>query len=88
MNFTSAFNNIFTANIYMGNVGEEGRDFISHAGVLLSSMSQYHNTDVCSFLKPMLMIEHMKMMQMLYLDITSMLLSGQVPYRTNSSQLF
>ena len=34
------------------------------------------------------MIEHMKMMQMPYLDIRSMLLSGQVPYRTNSSQLF
>ena len=34
------------------------------------------------------MIEHMRMMQMPYLDIRSMLLSGQVPYRTNSSQLF
>ena len=30
----------------------------------------------------------MKMMQMLYLYIWLMLLSGQVPYRTNSSQLF
>ena len=36
----------------------------------------------------MLKIEHMKMIQMLYLDLRSMLLSGQVPYRTNSSQLF
>ena len=36
----------------------------------------------------MLMIEHIKMMQMPYLDIRSMLLSRQVPYRTNSSQLF
>ena len=30
----------------------------------------------------------MKMMQMLYLYIWLMLLSGQIPYRTNSSQLF
>ena len=30
------------------------------------------------------MIEHMKMMQMFYLGIRSMLLSGQVPYRTKS----
>ena len=34
------------------------------------------------------MIEHIKMMQMPYLDMRSMLLSGQVPHRTNSSQLF
>ena len=32
--------------------------------------------------------EHMKMMQMPYFNIWSMLLSGQVPHRTNSSQLF
>ena len=51
-------------------------------------MRRYHNTDVWTFLKRLLMIEHMKMMQMLYLDIRSMLLSGQVPYRTNSIQLF
>ena len=79
----------FTANIYIGNVGEEGVEgFTSHAGVLLSPMSQCHNTDVWTFLKPMLMIERMKMMQMPYLDIRSTLLSGQVPYRTYSSQLF
>ena len=77
---------MFTANIYVGNVGKEG-GFTSHRGVLLYPMSQYHNTDVWTFLKPMLIIEHMKMMQMLYLDIRSMLLSGQVPHRTNSSQL-
>ena len=35
----------------------------------------------------MLMIEYIKMMQIPYLDIRSMLLSGQVPCRTNSSQL-
>ena len=51
-------------------------------------MSQCHNTDVWIFLKPMLMIQRMKMMQMPYLDKRSMLLSGQVPYRTYSSQLF
>ena len=34
------------------------------------------------------MIEHMKMVQILYLDIRSMLLSGQVPHMTSSSQLF
>ena len=67
-------------------MGKEG-GFTSHTGVLLYPMSQYHNTDVWTFLKPMLIIEHMKMMQMLYLDIRSMLLSGQVPHRTNSSQL-
>ena len=79
----------FTASIYIGNVGEEGVEgFTSHAGVLLSPMSQCHNTDVWIFLKPMLMIQRMKMMQMPYLDKRSMLLSGQVPYRTYSSQLF
>ena len=34
------------------------------------------------------MIEHIKMMQILYLDIWLMLLSGQVPHRSNSSRLF
>ena len=36
----------------------------------------------------MIMIEHMKVMQMPYLDIWLMLLSGLVLHRTNSSQLF
>ena len=62
--------------------------FTSHTGVLLSQINRYHITNVGTFLKPMLIIEHVKMIQMLYLDIRSMLLSGQVPYRTNSSQLF
>ena len=66
---------------------EEKGGFTSHAGVLLSPISRYHNTDVWTFLKPMLMIEHMKMMQMLHLDIKSMLLSRQVPHGTNSTQL-
>ena len=34
------------------------------------------------------MIEHMERMQMPYLDIQSILLSGQVPHKTDSSQLF
>ena len=34
------------------------------------------------------MIEHMKMMQIPSLDIRSILLSGQVSYRTNSSQFY
>ena len=81
---------IFSQQIYILEMREKrgGEGFTSHAGVLLSPMSHYHNRDVWTFLKLMLMIEHMKMMQMPYLDIRSMLLSGQVPHRTNSSQLF
>ena len=40
--------------------------------VLLSPMSRYDSTDVWTFLKPMAIIEYMKMMQMPYLDIRSM----------------
>ena len=53
--------------------------FTSHAGVLLSPMSRYHNTDVSSFLKSM----HMKMTQIPYLDIRSMLLSRQRSIQVN-----
>ena len=70
-----------------GRRGERG-GFTSNAGVLLSPMNRYHIKDVWTVLKLILMIEHMKIMQMLYLDIRSMLLYGQVPYRTNPSQLF
>ena len=42
--------------------------------------TEYHNTYVWSFLKLMIMIEHIKMMQIPYLDIWSMLLSRQVPH--------
>ena len=41
-----------------------------------------------SFLKLMLMIEHIKMRQILYLDIWSMLLSVKVPYTSISGHLF
>ena len=62
--------------------------FTSHMGVLLSPMSLHHTTKVWTFLKLMIMIVHMKMMQTPYLDIWSILISGQVPHRSNSSQLF
>ena len=76
--FSPAFDNIFTANTYIANVGEEGGGgclFI----VLLYPTSRYRNTDVWTFLKLMIMIEHIKMMQMPHLHIWSMLFSGQVP---------
>ena len=61
--FSSAFDNIFTANAYIGNVEEKGVSFFtSHVGVILSPMSWYHNTDVWTFLKLMITIEHTKMM--------------------------
>ena len=50
-------------------------------------VSQY-SCSVRIFLKLMIKIEHIKMIQMPYLDIWSMLLSGQVPHRSNSSRLF
>ena len=74
--FSNVFNNIFTANIYIGNVGKKG-NFTSHAGVLLSLMSWFQNKDVWTFLKPTIMIEHMKMMQMTYLDITQCFFQGK-----------
>ena len=36
----------------------------------------------------MIMIEHIKMIAILYLDILSILLSEQLPHRINSSHLF
>ena len=47
----------------------EGGAFTSHAWVLLPSelLSQYSNTG--AFLKMMIMIEHIKIMQIPYLDI-------------------
>ena len=53
-----------------------------------SITSWYRNTAVRTFLKLMIMIEHMKMMQITCLDIWSMFLSGQMPHRSNSSHLF
>ena len=53
-----------------------------------SLVSCYHNIAVRTFLKLMIMIEHTQMMQTPCLDLWSMLLSGQVPQRSNSSHLF
>ena len=55
-------------------------------GSCSSLVSQYHNTDVWTFLKLMVMIEHIKI-RIPYLDIRSMLLSGQVPLWRNSGLL-
>ena len=62
--------------------------FTSHGGMLLSPISWYHNRDVWTFVKLMKMIEIMKMMQIPYLDIWSMLLSWQVLHRSNSSYMY
>ena len=75
---------IYLQQIYILAMWKKRRGVTSHAGVLLSPMSHYHNADGWAFLKQMIMIQHMKMMQMSYLGIRSMLLSGQVPYRTKS----
>ena len=48
----------------------------------------FDSRSLISFLKLMTMIEHIKMMQIPYLDIWSMLLFGQVPHTNNSSHLF
>ena len=94
--FLPAFDNKFAAKNYIGNVGEE------RGGALLpmwgSSSPQWasqmpvKSQDRCVNLNKtdelMIMIEHMKMMQMSYLHIWSMLLSGHMPHKTNSSQLF
>ena len=52
-----------------------------------SLVSQYHNTGVLTFLKLMIMTEHIKLMQIPYLDMCSVLLSGQLPNTRNSSHL-
>ena len=51
-------------------------------------MIQYHNTDVWTFLKLVIIIEHMKMMQMPYLTYGQCFFLGKCLHRTNSSQLF
>ena len=78
VDFPPIFNNIFTANI-LGMWGKR-RGFTSHAGVVINV-----TINVLTFLKQklMIMIEHIKMMAIPYLDILSMLLSGQVPHRSN-----
>ena len=46
-----------------------------------------HVMSDASFLKLMIMIEYIKMMQIPYLSIWSMLLSGKVPHASDSSHL-
>ena len=91
--FLPAFDNKFAAKNYIGNVGEErGGLYFPCGGPLLPNepvrCQSNHKTDVWTLIKLMIMIEHMKMMQMPYLHIWSMLLSGHMPHKTNSSQLF
>ena len=70
---------IYTANI-LGTWGKR-RGFNPHAGVIISV-----TINVWTFLKQklMIMIEHIKMMAIPYLEILSMLPYGQVPHRSNS----
>ena len=49
--------------------GEKKGGLTAQAGVPLSLRNRYHNTDVWTFLNRMIMIEHMKMMQMPFLNI-------------------
>ena len=86
MDFPPVFDNICTA---MSGMCEKRRGFTLHAGVLFASepVWQYRcmnlpKTDDNDR-------THIEMMQTPYIDIWSMLLSGQVPYRmSNSSHLF
>ena len=47
-----------------------------------------YECSVTTFLKLMIKIEHIKLIQITCLDIWSMLLSGQVPHRTITDRLF
>ena len=71
--FLLVFNNIATAN----KLGMwEKRRNLPLVQRCFSLVSRYHNAAVRTFLKPMIMIEHIKMMQIPCLDIYSMLLPG------------
>ena len=79
---------IYLQQIYRLGVWEKsGGGLTSHVEVLLSPMCWYLNTDVWTFLKPMLLIEHMKMMQMLSWHKVSGSFWASA-FRTNSNQLF
>ena len=66
-----------------GNVGEEGEFYYSS-----SLVNRYHTIAVRTFLKLMIKIENIKMMQIPGLDIWSMLFAGLVLHRIDSSHLF
>ena len=80
---------LYIYNKYIGNVGEEEGHYsplpLMHGGMLLPSepVQQYRCMNLPKTDKLMIMIEHIKMIQIPYLDIWSMLLSGQVPHRRN-----
>ena len=75
------FNNTFTANI--SRIWEKR----GGSSLVREPVSQY-DCSVRTFLKLMIKIEHTKLILIPCLDIWSMLLSGQVPRRTNSDHLF
>ena len=75
-----AFDNAFIANIL--------RTLEKEGGFLPSESVSQYRCSVRGFLKLMIMIEHMKKIRIPRLDIWSMLRSGQVPQRSNSSHLF
>ena len=56
-------------------------------GLLPSEPVSQYSCSVRTFLKLMIRLEYIKMIQILCLNIWSMLLSGQVPHRSNSSHL-
>ena len=74
------FDNAFIANIL--------RTWEKEGGLLPSEPVSQYRCSVRAFLKLMIMIEHMKKIRIPCLDIWSMLRSGQVPQRSNSSHLF
>ena len=57
---------IFTTNTYIGNVGEEGGLYFPYVGAPLpnDSVSQYRYANLPKTDELIIMIEHMKMMQM------------------------
>ena len=80
--FSPVADNIFTANIL-----RRSRALPPYWGCS-SLVYRYQNTDVWTFLKLMVMIQHVKMVQILCHDICSKLLSGQVLHTRNSSHFF
>ena len=78
---------IYLQQICRLGVWEKRGGFTSYVEVLLSPMCWYLNTDVWTFLKPMLLIEHMKVMEMLsWHKVNGSFWASEV--RTNSKQLF
>ena len=53
-----------------------------------SPLVSWYHKDVWSFLKLMTKIDHIKIVQILFLDIWSMLFSGQVSHRSISKYFF